>query len=147
MKKEYGAALRADLDQCMPHRPPMRLLDSLTRVAPGEAEALLRIRPDNLFLTPDGPLERAAFLEIMAQCFAAGSGALRPESGPKWGYLAGVRNLSIESDAHVGDELRVKVWAVAELGGVTVVEGEVFRNDDVLAHGQFKVYVPPAAEA
>ena len=129
----------------MPHRAPMLLLDRLESFSLDGAKGIMDICEGNPFLRPDGMLERVAYAEILAQCFAAGAGALQNQSGEKtaaWGYLAALRDVVVHSDARVGQRLVAEVRVVARLGGVTVVEGEVYTNVLLLASGQFKVFIP-----
>ena len=63
------------LTAIVPHRAPMLLLSGLESFSSEEARATATVLEDNPFLRPDGKLERVAYAEIMAQCFAAGAGA------------------------------------------------------------------------
>jgi predicted hotdog family 3-hydroxylacyl-ACP dehydratase len=85
----------------------------------------------------------------MAQCFAAGAGALarHTEKPPiAWGYLAALRDITVHGDARCGDTLTVSANIVTALGPVTVLEGEVRSADTLLATGQFKTFIPEQEE-
>jgi predicted hotdog family 3-hydroxylacyl-ACP dehydratase len=134
-----------DLSVLLPHRAPMLLLNRLDAFSEEGAQATVELRENNPFLRPDGLLERAAYAEFMAQCFAAGAGALaRLAKKPPatWGYLAALRDLAVHGDARLGETLTVAVHIVAALGPVTVLEGEVRSKDSVLATGQCKIFIP-----
>ena len=134
-----------DLMALLPHRAPMLLLSGLDAFSEAGARATADLREGNPFLRPDGLLERAAYAELMAQCFAAGAGALakRAEKPPAaWGYLAGLRDVAVHADARCGERLTVAVNIMAALGPVTVVEGEVRSADALLATGQLKIFIP-----
>lgn len=133
----------------LPHRAPMLLLSKLDAFSDVSARATVELQADNPFLRPDGLLERAAYPELMAQCFAAGAGALAKrleKPPPAWGYLAALKNITFQADAHCGETLTVSVKIAATLGQVTVVEGEVRLANHpaapILATGQFKVFIP-----
>jgi predicted hotdog family 3-hydroxylacyl-ACP dehydratase len=133
------------LSELLPHRAPMLLLSRLDAFSEEGARATAELREGNPFLRPDGLLERAAYAELMAQCFAAGAGALarRAEKPPAaWGYLAGLRDIAMHGDARLGETLAVSVSIVAALGPVTVLEGEVRSADALLATGQCKIFIP-----
>lgn len=133
------------LTALMPHRAPMLLLSKLESFTPEEARASAAVLEDNPFLRPDGKLERVAYTEIMAQCFAAGAGAnLRAADGfcAGWGYLAALRDVTVHTDAHVGQRLDVVVRVSARLGEIAVVDGEVHAEGQLLATGQFKIFMP-----
>jgi predicted hotdog family 3-hydroxylacyl-ACP dehydratase len=134
-----------DLSAIVPHRAPMLLLSRLDAFSEEGARATVELREGNPFLRADGLLERAAYAEIMAQCFAAGAGALarRAEKPPTgWGYLAALRDIAVHADARLGETLAVSVTLVAALASVTVVEGEVRSADRQLATGQLKIFIP-----
>ena len=133
------------LTALMPHRAPMLLLSRLESFTSEEARATAAVRDGNPFLRPDGKLERVAYAEIMAQCFAAGAGASLLAAGgvcAGWGYLAALRDVTVHADAHVGQRLDVVVRVSARLGEIAVVDGEVQAEGQLLATGQFKIFMP-----
>jgi predicted hotdog family 3-hydroxylacyl-ACP dehydratase len=133
------------LSELLPHRAPMLLLSRLDAFSEEGARATAELRMGNPYLRPDGLLERTAYAELMAQCFAAGAGALAQgaEKPPAaWGYLAALRDIAMHGDARLGETLAVSVSIVAALGPVTVLEGEVRSADALLATGQFKIFIP-----
>ncbi len=134
-----------NIDRLMPHKPPMRMLESLVELGPDWAKGQLTIRPDNLFLRESGLLDRTAFPEIIAQCFAAAAGKARQETAGVFvndGYLAAVRNLVVHDDARLGDTLDIDVRVLTEISGVTVLAGQVFCQKRLLAEGELKIYIP-----
>ena len=133
------------LTALMPHRAPMLLLSRLESFTSEEARATATVLEDNPFLRPDGKLERVAYAEIMAQCFAAGAGASLLATGGScagWGYLAALRDVTMHADAHVGQRLDILVRVSARLGEIAVVDGEVHAEGQLLATGQFKIFMP-----
>ena len=133
------------LTALMPHRAPMLLLSRLVSFTSEEARATATVLEDNPFLRPDGKLERVAYAEIMAQCFAAGAGASLLATGGScagWGYLAALRDVTIHAEAQVGQHLDVQVRISARLGEIAVVDGEIHADGQVLATGQFKIFMP-----
>jgi predicted hotdog family 3-hydroxylacyl-ACP dehydratase len=132
----------------LPHRPPMLMVDGLEDAAPGTFRARLTLRPDNPFIDGDGNLERAAYPELIAQCFAAGAGSsVGGEDGGErpLGFLAGFRDIVVLADAGVGDVLVTEVTVATTLGNVSVVDGIVTGPQGVLATGQIKVYLEDGA--
>lgn len=142
----------------LPHRPPFLLLDRLETPQTSPARAFLTLRGDNPFLNKDGILEAVAYAEIMAQCFAAagadGTEGIDGTEGDAGdgktgntgvaGYLAALRDVRVFDLARLGDCLEVTVHVAASLGPVTVVEGEVWRGQTLLAKGQCKIFVTEA---
>jgi len=134
-----------DLSLLLPHRAPMLLLSRLDDFSEKGARATADLREGNPFLRPDGLLERTAYAELMAQCFAAGAGALArlAEKQPAaWGYLAALRDIAVYADARCGESLDIAVTVVTTLGPVIVLEGEVRSAKTLLAAGQVKIFIP-----
>ena len=133
------------LTALMPHRAPMLLLSRLESFSSEEARGTMTVQADNPFLRADGTLQRVAYAEIMAQCFAAGAGASLLAAGgvcAGWGYLAALRDVTVHADACVGQRLDVLVRVSARLGEIAVVDGEVHAEGQLLATGQFKIFMP-----
>ena len=129
----------------LPHRRPMLLLDALTDVQGNQIQARFTVREDNIFLRDDGTLETVALLEAMAQCFAAGQG-LRGSDQNHAGYLAAIRRCNIRGEARLGDVLCASARAVAQVGAIVMVEGEMARGEEKLATAEFKIYTFSATE-
>ena len=145
MWRAVNTDLQQPLTAIVPHRAPMLLLSGLESFSSEEARATAAVREDNPFLRPDGKLERVAYAEIMAQCFAAGAGASLLAAGGActgWGYLAALRDVTVHADAHVGQCLDVFVRVSARLGEIAVVDGEVHAEGQLLATAQFKIFMP-----
>ena len=142
--------MRHDLSDLLPHRAPMLLLSGLDDFSEKGARGTVELREGNPYLRPDGVLERAAYAELMAQCFAAGAGAFarRAHKPPAaFGYLAALRDIAVHTDARCGETLVVSVNITAALGPVTVLEGAVRRADTLLATGQLKLFIPEQEHA
>ena len=125
-----------------PQKAPMFLVDTLLSVTGGDAVAEACVRKEWPFVDDSGALDDLAFLELIAQTFAAVRGYSASDSSSRVGYLVGAKHLRILGQARAGDRLRIRVSPVGEIGGFVVVQGEVHANDELLASGQIKVFVP-----
>lgn len=129
------------VDDYLPHRSPVKIVDILRRV--GEREAVVEsfIVEESVFVDEAGKLEPAAFIEVIAQASAAHNGfRTRHLDEPVEGYLLGARNLEIFGEARVGDRLDTTIFKAAKLGDFGIIEGTVMRGDECLARGEIKVY-------
>jgi predicted hotdog family 3-hydroxylacyl-ACP dehydratase len=81
----------------VPHRGSMLLLDELLDDSLEVVRAAVTVRPDHLFLTPDG-LPAWVGVELMAQTVAAWAGLRRLERGEQiqLGFLLGTRKYECE---------------------------------------------------
>jgi len=136
-------------ERLIPHRAPMRLVDTLVSVNDGCAVAESVLPQSTMMADREGRIDEVAFMELIAQSYAAFKGYMDRMDGkpPGEGFLVGVRHLEISGTAHAGDRLLTSIRTVAEFGGFAVVEGTVTRGDETLASGTLKLWLvdPDAA--
>lgn len=136
------SSLPLEVGTMIPHSAAMRLIEKLISVGEGVAVAETVIHAGNPFTDDDGRLDPSVYLELIAQSAAAMNGfriAHRSKTTID-GYLSGARQLDVQGEAYVGDTLRVRVFKAAQYGDSSVIEGEVCKNDKVLAKGEIKVW-------
>ncbi len=136
-----------DILPYLPHRAPMLMVTSLVFADKENIEAEYIISEECLFLKEDKSLEEAAFVEILAQSFAAGTGYIRNKKKLDLGFLAAMREVKILGKAFLGNTLTAKTSIIAELNGIIVVQGELYcskdnQNKELIAVSQFKVFLP-----
>ena len=135
--------LPADTEQFMLHRSPMRFVHRLLHVEGDFAEAETTLEAGDIGIDPDGKVERAALLEMVAQTYAAARGYrdLSENKPPALGYLVGASNFRIKHAPRAGQLLRIEVQSSNSFEDFYLVEGRVCRQDDVLAEGTLKVWL------
>jgi predicted hotdog family 3-hydroxylacyl-ACP dehydratase len=108
----------------------------------GVVEALLR--SDNLLVGEDGMLDRTAYMELIAQAYAAFKGYrdLLHEKPVKKGFLVVVKHMECSGEAFLGDLLRINVATISEVGDFAIAEGTVTRNDKIIASGSLTLWIP-----
>ncbi len=137
------------VDSLLPHLPPIRLVDRLLEVGERTATVEAELRKDSPWIRPDGTLDPAAHVELIAQSAAAMNGFRaggRNGAGDS-GYLLGARSVRVRAPARVGDALTVRVFKAARYGPFGMVEGWVRRGDTLLAHGEIKVWDAASADS
>lgn len=130
-------------EQFIPHRPPMRLVDTLLSWSDGCGEIEARPGADSLLVAADGTLDEVALVEMLAQGYATVKGyhdLLRGEH-PSEGYLVGVRKFRIAQGARAGERLLVRIRTVGSFEGFAVAEGEIERSGELLASGTIKLWI------
>jgi predicted hotdog family 3-hydroxylacyl-ACP dehydratase len=135
-------------ERLLPHRPPMLCLDSLRAVSETQAEAAARLAPGHI-LVHEGRLCEAGLVELAAQTLGAMQGYWDMKLGRpvRDGFLAAAQRFSFFDRAGLGDDLRITVDLVAELGGMHLVEAVITKIDatgepTTIAAGKLKVFVP-----
>lgn len=154
----HAPALPCETTGLLPHRPPMLLVTQLLSVEGGENPAVVAeatIAPDCPALTPveNGParLEPEAFVELIAQAFAASAGYARAVAGapPQSGMLVGLRRVEYGAPLPVtaGATLTIQAQTTGGFGDFSIVAGTVMLDDTVLASAECKLFIEPEASA
>jgi 3-hydroxyacyl-[acyl-carrier-protein] dehydratase len=137
-------SLPFEAELLVPHRRPIRMIDRLVefRDKSGVVEAL--IRSDNLLVGEDGTLDCIAFVEIIAQAYAAVKGYynLSHNIPVKKGFLVAVKHTECNGEAYLGNLLRVNASTISEIGDYAIAEGVVMREEEVLASASLTLWVP-----
>lgn len=136
------------VDELIPHRPPLKMVDTLLSVGERCAEVETRVGEDHLFLNADQTLDPVACVEIMAQAAAAHNGFRRRHLDEKpEGLLLGVRNLTVSGTVLAGDRLCTRLYKEARLGDFGIISAEIFKGGERIARGEIKVFQKGAGEA
>ncbi len=115
------------------------MVDTLFENSDNHKSALCIIHPDNQFLNSDGVLDATAIPEIIAQAAAASDshthdGVIHP------GFLALARDICIERDLRVNDEVIITATDESPLDGWFVINFELRLKDGTLcAHGEISL--------
>ena len=126
----------------LPHQPPMRLIDEVVDVQPGEAAiARRRTHQDDFYFQghfPGNPIVPAVILvEMLAQTGGLAAGAPRPDERqmPIALRVAGLGPFKFPGAARAGDILEARARVVGRIGGLYKVEGEVTASGRPVATG------------
>lgn len=127
----------------VPHRLPMRLVDTLIEVNADDGVATACIRQDNPMLAADGTLEEVALIELMAQSYAALKGYVDSKAGlsVRRGFLTGVKEFRCHAAVRAGDQLQVTIETVAKLDHFSVALGRVYCGEVLAAQAEIKIWV------
>jgi len=130
----------------VPHRPPMLLLDGIQAVSEGDCLAELRVDPTAWYAEADGAMPAWLGLELMAQAAAAHSGwKNRNAPAAKGGYLLGTRRYQSSLDRFPGQAL-LKIHAHLDYAGVfgqSAFVCEIRLNETVVAEATLRVLETP----
>ena len=141
-------SLPSDTERYMIHRRPMLLVRRLLCVDGDYGEAETVLEPGDACIGPDGRLEPAALVELVAQTYAAAQGYRDSESGrpPGIGYLVGAGEFTIEDIPSAGERLLIKVNSTCAFDEFYMVDGQVLRDEQTIASGTLKAWVPKNQE-
>jgi radical SAM protein with 4Fe4S-binding SPASM domain len=134
--------LPADAGEIIPHKLPMRLIDSLDRLGERTVDVTVKVSADMPFIGTDGKLDGVAFLEMMAQAAATMQGIknVGRQTLPEKGFLLGCKKLKVYGKAFAGETIKVSVYKIAKYAEFGILEGTITKGDKILARGEFKIW-------
>ncbi len=140
------------IDQVLPQRGEMMLLDELLEYEPERIVCGITVRSSSLFHDATGTVPAYVGLEYLAQTTAAHIGVRHMLAGhpPRPGLLLGTRTLNIDTARfEVGQQLAVEALAVYEHQGLAVYDCKLTdrRTDQPLMQCRLNVYEPPDLQA
>lgn len=126
----------------LPHQPPMRLVEEIVAVSPGEHATTRRItRPDDFFFQghfPGQPIVPAVILvELLAQTGGLAIASTPDDEPGRTRHLrvAGFGPCKFPAAAGVGVMLEVHARLVGKFGDVFKIEGNVTADGVLVASG------------
>lgn len=126
----------------LPHRPPMRLVEEVVDITPGNSAVGRRtIRPDDFFLDghfPGQPVVPAIILvELLAQTggLAAGSLSAEEAGAPIQFRVASIGPFKFLFPVTPGATLEARARVLKQLGRLYKIEGEVRADGRIAAVG------------
>lgn len=127
----------------IPHRLPMRLVETLISYDNGAGAVEAKVTADCILVNSDGSLDEAALVELMAQGYAVIKGYADRLQGEQIseGYLVGVRKLRVTGRAGAGERLTIHIRTIGSFEGFAVAEGEIERGDETIANGTIKLWI------
>ena len=135
--------MNPELEQILPHRPPMVLIDSLTRCDSETAQASKTFTSGDYGLEEDGRVTEPMLIECLAQTVAAAQGRQARLHGdePAEGMLVGVSGFEFLRHACQGEALTLTTRVTHRVGQFLVVEGSVRAAEELIATGELKLYI------
>jgi len=135
--------LPLEAEELIPHRLPMRLVDRLLEIEGKNGLVEAVIAADGPLVDSRGRLEDIALTELLAQAYAAVKGYLDRVNGlpVRQGFLVGIKKLVKLGPVHASERLRILIRTLGELEDFAVAEGEIWRDQELIARGEIKVWI------
>jgi 3-hydroxyacyl-[acyl-carrier-protein] dehydratase len=137
-------ALPMPAESLIPHRPPMRLVDTLLSREEGGGVTESIFPAGAVMADERGAIDEVALVELIAQSYAAIKGHIDLVDGKPVGkgYLVGISRLKISGAAFAGDRLLTTIRTAGSFSGFAVIEGVVSRGGETVASGTMKLWLP-----
>lgn len=137
-----------DIAPLIPQKPPFVLISRLL-YADGQTTRSSFTIPEDHLMVRNGRLTEGGLLENIAQTVAAGAGFMAISSGQnvQEGYIASAKNFEVFELSNAGDTLITEVTILESMAGMTIVSGEIKRDDNVLARCELRVMLKEEAAA
>ncbi len=133
-----------EIEDILPQRPPMLMVDALTEFDGESAATELTVRPDCIFVE-NGRLTAEGIIENVAQTCAARTGYYNKyvlRLPVEIGFIGAVRKFRISSLPPVGEKLRTETVIRGEFFGMSMADAKVFDGGgNMIAEGTLKIAV------
>lgn len=118
------------------------MVDRLIEIEGNTTVTSFLVREDNVFCE-NGVFREPGLIENMAQTAAAGAGVKPGITGSNapMGFIGGIRNLKIQDFPKAGREIRTCITLLHEVFDATIVQGEVFLDDRLIASCELKIFL------
>lgn len=129
-----------DILTLIPQRRPFVMIDRLLSFDEIESSTDFVIKEDNIFCK-DGLFLETGIMENIAQTCAARIGYININNNEsvKIGVIGSIKDLIITKLPKVGTTLLTKVKVLSEVFAITLVEAEVYDNDELIAKCEMKI--------
>lgn len=129
--------------ELIPQRPPFLLIDELLSIENNVITCCFTI-PQKHVLVENGKLSEAGLVENIAQTAAAGNGFIAKENDLKIpdGFIAGIKNLKVNSLPPANKKLITKVIQLEKIMGYSLIKGEIWTEESFIASCEMKIYCP-----
>lgn len=129
-----------DILSLIPQRRPFVMIDRLLSFDEIESSTDFVIKEDNIFCK-DGLFLETGIMENIAQTCAARIGYININNNEsvKIGVIGSIKDLIITKLPKVGTTLLTKVKVLSEVFAITLVEAEVYDNDELIAKCEMKI--------
>ena len=136
----------------IPQREPIVMVHGLLEHGPKMSKSLFTVEEGNLFVR-DGRLLPSGLMEHIAQSAAIRSGYAFSQmpmgegpGKPPVGFIAALKDFEVHALPMVGEIVHTTITELNVIGNMTVVQGEVFGGDILLASCEMKVFLSDAEQ-
>ena len=134
----------SNIEELIPQRSPIIMVDELLEVVGDECTCRLCVREDNFFMEEDEQMAEPGVIEHIAQSASAFAGYRAVAEGvtePPVGYIGEVKNFRLYRRPKLGEILQTTIVMGATVAGVTIISGTALVGEEIIAETQMKIFV------
>lgn len=140
-KKHYNI----NIQDYLPHRKPMLMVDKILEIDSKNVITLLEIRENIIFLE-NGFLTESGLTEHMAQTCSSIFGQVffenkTPESKKLIGFITNIKKMEIFSLPKTGDTIISKAEKLSEFENISHINCRTFCNEILLAEAEIIMFI------
>ena len=131
-----------DIKLLIPQREPIIMIDKIIGHSNEKTSTSFIIKETNIFVD-DGFFRSSGLIEHIAQSSAARMGMETINQGKKpfLGYIASIKNLSINRLPEVGETILTDIIQTNQINNIIVIRGESKIDDIVVSNCELKVFI------
>lgn len=133
-----------NIEQILPHRHPMLMIDSYKKIDNNTASSIIQIRPDN-YGCENGYVLESMLIESVAQTVAAHFGyksLMKGENDPDTGMLTSVDTFIFYEKVKDTSKIDIRIFKTDEIGAFKLISGDIRVNEKLVAKGRIKIFNP-----
>ncbi len=134
--------METQITNIIPQRPPMVMIDQLVEIDPVSATSTFHILPENIFIE-NGKFAEPGLIENIAQTAAAmvGQQCAINEVPVPIGFIAAVKNLTINFIPDVLSSIATKVTVTNTVMNFTIIEGKIMQSGKLVCSCEMKILI------
>jgi len=139
---DHVIADKDKIQQFIPQRAPMVMVDNLHKAEGGQTISSLYISKENIFCK-DGFLNEPGLIENIAQTAAVGVGfEYRNENKPvPTGYIGAIQKLNIYKLPQENQTIYTEVNVEHKVFNTTLINGKIMCEDEIIADCTMKIFL------
>jgi predicted hotdog family 3-hydroxylacyl-ACP dehydratase len=142
MNYQYLMSGKEQMEQLIPQRTPMIMVDGLLSSDKQSTTSSLTVLQENIFVQ-NGFLQEPGLMENMAQTAAlrAGYHAQLEGKEPSVGFIGSIKRLHIERLPKVNQQLITQIDLVNELMGAMIVHATTHVDGQIIAEADLSIFL------
>lgn len=133
---------KEDVESIIPQKSPMAMVDGLLEQREDLTISQLKILKENIFCE-NGFFTEAGLIENIAQTAALRNSyeTKLENKESKIGYIGSLKRIKIYHLPKINSIIKTKITVLNNLMNVSIVKGEVFCDDELMAEGEMNIFL------